>query len=99
MNSLTNSSTDRDQQPEAVTKDRQQRELEAEAIAYVVMRHFGIGHVACNYLATYKIDGAQLKQSLQPSVQQRNSSSPLSISNSINPEDDTAYSSVKSQWS
>jgi antirestriction protein ArdC len=55
----------RDQQPEAVTKNRQQRELEAEAIAYVVMRHFGIEHVACNYLATYKIDSAQLKQSLQ----------------------------------
>jgi hypothetical protein len=29
------------------------------------MRHFGIEHVACNYLATYKIDSAQLKQSLQ----------------------------------
>jgi hypothetical protein len=29
------------------------------------MRHFGIEHVACDYLATYKIDSAQLKQSLQ----------------------------------
>jgi hypothetical protein len=55
----------RDKQPDAVTKNRQQRELEAEAIAYVVMRHFGIEHVACNYLATYKIDSTQLKQSLQ----------------------------------
>ena len=48
-----------------MTKNRQQRELEAEAIAYVVMRHFGIEHVASNYLATYKIDSTQLKQSLQ----------------------------------
>jgi antirestriction protein ArdC len=55
----------RDKQPDAVTKNRQQRELEAEAIAYVVMRHFGIEHVACNYLATYKIESTQLKQSLQ----------------------------------
>ena len=55
----------RDKQPDSVTKNRQQRELEAEAIAYVVMRHFGIEHVACNYLATYKIDSTQLKQSLQ----------------------------------
>jgi antirestriction protein ArdC len=55
----------RDKQPDAVNKNRQQRELEAEAIAYVVMRHFGIEHVACNYLATYKIDSTQLKQSLQ----------------------------------
>ncbi|MFZ0592326.1 MAG: ArdC-like ssDNA-binding domain-containing protein [Bryobacteraceae bacterium] len=54
----------RDKQPNA-TKTSQQRELEAEAIAYVVMRHFGIEHVACNYLATYKIDGTQLKESLQ----------------------------------
>jgi hypothetical protein len=55
----------KDKQPDAINKNRQQRELEAEAIAYVVMRHFGIEHVACNYLATYKIDSAQLKQSLQ----------------------------------
>ena len=55
----------KEKQADVVTKDRQQRELEAEAIAYVVMRHFGIEHVACNYLATYKIDSAQLKQSLQ----------------------------------
>jgi antirestriction protein ArdC len=55
----------RDKQPDAVNKNRQQRELEAEAIAYVVMRHFGIEHVACHYLATYRIDSTQLKQSLQ----------------------------------
>ena len=29
------------------------------------MRYFGIDHVASNYLATYNIDGEQLKQSLE----------------------------------
>ena len=50
---------------EAKAESRRQRELEAEATAYVVMRYFGIDHVASNYLATYNIDGEQLKQSLQ----------------------------------
>ena len=50
---------------DAKAKSRRQRELEAEATAYVVMRHFGIDHVASHYLATYNIDGEQLKQSLQ----------------------------------
>ena len=54
-----------DKRDEAKTKSRRQRELEAEATAYVVMRHFGIDHVASNYLATYNIDGDQLKQSLE----------------------------------
>ena len=54
-----------DKRDEAKTKSRRQRELEAEATAYVVMRHFGIDHVASNYLATYNIDGEQLKQSLE----------------------------------
>jgi len=50
---------------EAKTKTRGQRELEAEATAYVVMRHFGIEHVASNYLATYNVDGEQLRDSLE----------------------------------
>ena len=50
---------------EAKTKTRSQRELEAEATAYVVMRHFGIEHVASNYLATYNVDGEQLLNSLE----------------------------------
>ena len=50
---------------EAKTKTRSQRELEAEATAYVVMRHFGIEHVASNYLATYNVDGEQLRDSLE----------------------------------
>ena len=54
-----------DKRDEAKAKSRRQRELEAEATAYVVMRHFGIDHVASNYLATYNIDGEQLKQSLE----------------------------------
>jgi hypothetical protein len=39
--------------------------MEAEATAYVVMRHFGIDHVASNYLATYNVDGEQLRDSVQ----------------------------------
>jgi hypothetical protein len=54
-----------DKREEAKSKSRRQRELEAEATAYVVMRYFGIDHVASNYLATYNIDGDQLKQSLE----------------------------------
>ncbi len=54
-----------DKRDEAKAKSRRQRELEAEATAYVVMRHFGIDDVASNYLATYNIDGDQLKQSLE----------------------------------
>jgi hypothetical protein len=50
---------------EARTKTRGQRELEAEATAYVVMRHFGIEHVASNYLAAYNVDGEQLRDSLE----------------------------------
>ena len=50
---------------EANTKTRSQRELEAEATAYVVMRHFGIEHVASNYLATYNVAGEQLLASLE----------------------------------
>jgi hypothetical protein len=34
-------------------------------ITYVVMRHFGIEHVASNYLATYNVDGDQLRDSLE----------------------------------
>ncbi len=44
---------------------KRQRELEGEATAYVVMRHFGGEHVASNYLATYKVDGEQLRESLE----------------------------------
>jgi antirestriction protein ArdC len=54
-----------DKRVEAKAKTRSQRELEAEATAYVVMRHFGIEHVASNYLATYNVDGEQLKDSLE----------------------------------
>lgn len=50
---------------DAKAKSRSQRELEAEATAYVVLRHFGIEHVASNYLATYSVDGEQLRQSLE----------------------------------
>jgi hypothetical protein len=50
---------------EAKSKTRSQRELEAGATAYVVLRHFGIEQVASNYLATYNIDGEQLKESLE----------------------------------
>jgi hypothetical protein len=46
------------------TVSRRQRELEAEATAYVVMHHFGIDHIASNYLATYDVDGEQLRESL-----------------------------------
>jgi hypothetical protein len=49
----------------AKTKTRGQRKLEAEATAYGVMRHFGIEHVASNYLATYNVDGHQLRDSLE----------------------------------
>ena len=54
-----------DKRSEAKAKTRSQRELEAEATAYVVMRHFGIEHVASNYLATYNVDGEQLRDSLE----------------------------------
>jgi len=54
-----------DNRAEAKKKSRSQRELEAEATAYVVMRHFGIEHVASNYLATYNVDGEQLRSSLE----------------------------------
>lgn len=54
-----------DHRAEAKAKSRSQRELEAEATAYVVMRHFGIEHIASNYLATYNVDGPQLRQSLE----------------------------------
>jgi antirestriction protein ArdC len=54
-----------DNRAEAKKKTRSQRELEAEATAYVVMRHFGIEHVASNYLATYNVDGEQLRSSLE----------------------------------
>ncbi len=47
------------------TISKRQRELEAEATAYVVMHHFGIDHVASNYLATYNVDGEQLRDSLE----------------------------------
>ncbi len=29
------------------------------------MHHFGIDHVASNYLATYNVDGEQLRESLE----------------------------------
>jgi hypothetical protein len=54
-----------DNRAEADKKTKSQRELEAEATAYVVMRHFGIQHGASNYLATYNIDGEQLRSSLE----------------------------------
>jgi antirestriction protein ArdC len=54
-----------DRRSEAKAKSRSQCELEAEATAYVVMRHFGIEHVASNYLATYNVDGDQLRDSLE----------------------------------
>jgi antirestriction protein ArdC len=54
-----------DNRAEANKKTKSQRELEAEATAYVVMRHFGIEHAASNYLATYNVDGEQLRNSLE----------------------------------
>jgi antirestriction protein ArdC len=54
-----------DNRAEAKKRTRSQRELEAESTAYVVMRHFGIEHVASNYLATYNVDGEQLRSSLE----------------------------------
>jgi hypothetical protein len=29
------------------------------------MRHFGVEHIASNYLATYNVDGEQLRESLE----------------------------------
>jgi hypothetical protein len=49
---------------DAKQKTRSQRELEAEATTYVVLRHFGIDHVASNYLATYNVNGEQLHASV-----------------------------------
>lgn len=54
-----------DNRPEALKKSRAQRELEAEATAYVVMHHFGIQHVAALYLATYAVSGEQLRSALE----------------------------------
>jgi hypothetical protein len=54
-----------DNRAEANKKTKSQRELEAEATAYVVMRHFGLEHAASNYLATYKVDGEELRSSLE----------------------------------
>jgi hypothetical protein len=56
---------------EARAKTKQQRELEAEATTYVVLRHFGIEHVASNYLAFYRVTGEQLRESPRPSVSQQ----------------------------
>jgi hypothetical protein len=46
-------------------KTLSKRQREAEATAYVVMRHFEIEHVASNYLAAYNVDGEQLRESLE----------------------------------
>lgn len=50
---------------EARQKTRAQRELEAEATAYVVMQHYGIQHVAAFYLASYAVNGNQLRSALE----------------------------------
>lgn len=44
---------------------RQQRELEAESIAYVVSRYFGVDSPSEFYLATYGINSAMLLQSIE----------------------------------
>jgi antirestriction protein ArdC len=54
-----------DNRPEALKKSRAQRELEAETTAYVVMHYFGIQHVAAFYLASYAVNGDQLRSSLE----------------------------------
>jgi antirestriction protein ArdC len=46
------------------TTTRQQRELEAESTAYVVLSHFGIQHGSPFYLATYDVTPEMLAQSL-----------------------------------
>jgi hypothetical protein len=62
----------KDKQPDSVTKTKQQRELEAEAIANVVMRHFGIEHVACNSSRLTKSMASNSTNRSKPSVQRQN---------------------------
>jgi antirestriction protein ArdC len=50
---------------DAMQKTRAQRELEAEATAYVVMQHYGVQHVAAFYLASYAANGDQLRSALE----------------------------------
>jgi hypothetical protein len=44
---------------------RQQRELEAESVAYAVLAHFGMHPQSCFYLATYDVTPEMLTTSLQ----------------------------------
>jgi len=44
---------------------RQQRELEAESVAYAVLAHFGMHPQSCFYLATYDVTPEMLTASLQ----------------------------------
>jgi hypothetical protein len=44
---------------------RQQRELEAESVAYAVLAHFGMHQQSCFYLATYDVTPEMLTASLQ----------------------------------
>ncbi len=44
---------------------RQQRELEAESVAYAVLAHFGMHSQSCFYLATYDVTPEMLTASLQ----------------------------------
>jgi hypothetical protein len=47
------------------TTTKQQRELEAESVAYVIMSHFGCTMPSGVYLASYKITAEMFTQSLQ----------------------------------
>ena len=47
-----------------VSTTRQQRELEAESVAYAVLAHFGMHPQSCFYLATYDITPEMLTASL-----------------------------------
>jgi hypothetical protein len=44
---------------------KQQRELEAESVAFAVMSHYGIAHVSNFYLASYDITPEMITASLQ----------------------------------
>lgn len=49
----------------AIEKGVTQRELEAEASAFVVSGHFGVRTESAFYLASYQVDGKQLRASLE----------------------------------
>jgi len=44
---------------------RQQREIQAEGVAYVVTKHFGMGNKSFNYLALYSADYKKIMENLK----------------------------------